>query len=128
MVLTWILALDLGGLGIGAGLLFGSADARTRPWASEVRRLVGLGLLLLAAAVAGGTVAGSSFFALRLACHALFCVLAPLAIARGLVRRGAAGFLAIALGLAAEGAYVWAREVEPYRLEVTHHEIVSERL
>jgi len=76
----------------------------------------------------GLAVLHNRFAVLRLWCHALFCVLAPLAIARGLQRRGAFGLALAALGLAAEGAYLFARHVEPYRLEVTHHELASERL
>src|SRR6185436_20616068 len=71
---------------------------------------------------------GEPFLILRLWCHGLFCVLAPLAIARGAQRRGAVGAAVVVLGFAAEGAYVWARRVEPYRLEVTRHELASTRL
>jgi hypothetical protein len=65
---------------------------------------------------------------LRLLCHALFCVLAPLALWRGLVHRGVVGWSLVALALAAEGCYVWARRVEPYRLEVVRHPVHSARL
>ena len=122
-----ILATDLGGLALGAWLLF-RGGARARSWTSDIGRLLALSAVLLGGAVLAGDVSGGGFLTLRLACHALFCVLAPLAIARGIQRRGAIGWVAVALGLAAEGAYVWAREVEPHRLEVTRHELVSERL
>ncbi len=124
---TSILVTDLGGLACGAWLLFGGQQ-RARSWTDDLGRLILLGVTLLGGAVLAGKVGGGGFLTLRLACHALFCVLAPLAIARGLQRRGGIGWTVVALGLAAEGAYVWARHVEPYRLEVTRHELVSARL
>lgn len=127
MLWTSILVTDLGGLACGAWLLFGG-DQRARSWTSDLGRLVLLGAALLGGAALFGGVGGGGFLTLRLACHGLFCVLAPLAIARGLQRRGSIGWTVVALGLAAEGAYVWALRVEPYRLEVTRHELVSARL
>jgi predicted MPP superfamily phosphohydrolase len=128
MLWTSILATDLLGLGLGIWLLWGGGRARAPGWGGDVRRLCWLGAGLASLAIALGTAMGSGFLVLRLCCHALFCVLAPLVIARGAERRGARGIALVALGLVAEGCYVWARCVEPYRLEVTHHEIRSERL
>lgn len=127
MLWTSILVTDLGGLACGAWLLFGRRGP-ARSWASDLGRLAGLGTVLVSGAVLAGMLHGGGFLTLRLACHALFCVLAPLAVARGLQRRGGIGWMVVALGLAAEGAYVWARHVEPYRLEVTRHELASARL
>jgi len=123
-----ILVTDLGGLALGAWLLW-APRARGAGLRADARRGLWLGLALGALALAAGLgLAGDAFFVLRLWCHVVFCVLAPLAIARGLQRRGAAGLAVAALGLAAEGAYLWARHVEPFRLEVTHAEVVSARL
>jgi predicted MPP superfamily phosphohydrolase len=82
------------------------------------------------------------FGALRAACHALFCVFLPTYGCRGLrllrvqepagcrrwftARRHAVGCLLTVL--AAEACYVWALEVEPFRLEITRARITSPRL
>ena len=128
MLWTSILATDLLGLGLGIWLLWGSGRARAPAWSSDLGRLFGLGAGLAALTLAAGLKHDGGFLVLRLWCHVLFCVLVPLAIARGAQRRGAPGFACVVLGLLAEGAYVWARRVEPYRLEITRHEIRSERL
>jgi uncharacterized protein len=127
-LLLLLAAVDLAGLVAGAWLLFGSPRRRrARPW-TDVGTLVALGLVLGLATGALGWAARESFLVLRLWCHVLFCVLAPLLVARGLARRDAAGWVFLALGLAAEGAYLWARRVEPFRLEVTRHRVESARL
>ncbi|MSR64109.1 MAG: hypothetical protein EXS08_16950 [Planctomycetes bacterium] len=122
-----ILVTDLGGLALGAWLLWGRR-ALARSWSDDARRWTALGLGLGVLTLVTGLALGEPFLVLRLWCHVLFCVLAPLAIARGLQRRGTLGLTLVALGLAAEGAYLWARHVEPFRLEVTHGEVVSARL
>src|SRR5262245_45828412 len=132
MLWLLILATDLLGLAAGAWLLWGARRASEASWASDARRWTGLGVALGALASFAGLALWSGFLVLRLLCHAIFCVLVPLAVplamARAVQRRGALGLAVIVLGLGAEGTYVWARRVEPFRLEVTHHSIVSERL
>jgi predicted MPP superfamily phosphohydrolase len=96
-----------------------------------------------AAAAFAGTAAAAFWFAgmradllmlfseLRAACHLLFCVLLPVLALRALrVRRHAPVLAAQALLVAVTGeaCYVWAREVEPFRLEVTHERVTSRRL
>src|SRR5688572_26561468 len=127
MLLVLLAATDLGGLLLGAWLLFSRPGRRTS-WAGAAARLTALGLGLGIATGAVGLGVGQPFLVLRLWCHVLFCVLAPLGIALGLARRGTFGLTLVALGLAAEGAYLWARHVEPYRLEVRRHVLRSERL
>ena len=120
-----IAAVDVGGLAAGAWLCLRGARGSSR----DLARLALLGAVLLPLGFALGlTVLHNGFAVLRLWCHALFCVLTPVAMARGLQRRGAFGLALAATGLLAEGAYLFARHVEPYRLEVTHHDFTSERL
>jgi len=120
-----VLALfDLLGLVAGFLLLRGGERAPGR----ELLRGFGLAATLVAACVVLGKLHWSDFVILRLLCHALFCVLAPLALWRGLVHRGVVGWSLVLVALAAEGCYVWARRIEPQRLEVTHHRVESERL
>jgi uncharacterized protein len=72
-----------------------------------------------------------AFAAMRAGCHGMFCVFLP---ARGFrairllrISRGTTiGSLLVVL--ACEGCYVWALEVEPFRLEVTRARITSPRL
>ena len=90
-------------------------------------------LLAIVTALVGGLVVGSGFAVLRLWCHVLYCVLAPLLILRGLwwLRRSGwhrIGWTLVLLGLLMDGVYVYARRVEPFALEVNVHEIRSARL
>jgi hypothetical protein len=83
------LATDLGGLALGAWAPVGQRHgARAGSWAADLLRLAALALVVAACGVAWGKAAGEPFLILRLWCHGLFCVLAPLAIARGAQRRG----------------------------------------
>src|SRR5262245_57545419 len=126
--LLLLAAVDLAGLVAGAWLLFGSPRRRrARPW-MDVGMLVGLGVALGLATGVRGFAERQPFLVLRLWCHVLFCVLAPLLVVRGLARRDAAGWAFLVVGLAAEGTYLWARRVEPFRLEVTRHRVESARL
>src|SRR5262245_35644699 len=122
MLWLLILATDLLGLAAGAWLLWGARRASEASWASDARRWTRLGVALGALASFAGLALWSGFLVLRLLCHAIFCVLVPLAVARAVQRavqrKGALGLAVIVLGLGAECAYVWAREVEPFRLEV----------
>ena len=127
-MLLVLAALDLAGLALGAWLLF-ARRAQRRPSARrDLAVLSGLGLALGLGTGLLGLEQGEPFLILRLWCHVLFCILAPLAILLGLVRRDLPGLAGLLLGLAAVGAYAWARRVEPFWLEVTRHRITSERL
>lgn len=119
--LTLVSAYDVLGLLLGGWVLLRGTGGRG--WGIEVRRLAGLAVVLALVPLGIGGIVGGGFLILRLWCHALFCVLAPLALVRGLQRQGAAGWSLVVLALAAEGTYLWARRVEPFRLEVARHEI-----
>lgn len=115
------------------GLVFGLVCA----WRVRYRNDWLEWLMLLAFAGAMMTVAGAflrplgGFAMLRALTHAIFCVVLPVVAVRGIrIRRHSRvlGFLWVALFVAGEATYVFAREVEPRRLEVTHAEITSPRL
>jgi len=117
--------VDLGGLAGGAWWLW-------RKPGSDLRKLLVLGISLgLVAGPVALVVADSYHAILRIWCHVLFCVLAPLCIARGaqdLRRRPAFGVLLLVSGLAMEGVYTYARRVEPFDLQVRRHRIETARL
>lgn len=72
-----------------------------------------------------------SFALLRGMTHALFCVSLPVAAVRGvrvLRQQPVYGALLLSTFVVGEACYVWAREVEPFRLEVTRRTVTSERL
>ncbi len=149
-----IVALDVGGLLLGALLLFvlrarrrlfmraSPVAMRASPGAMralpgamraspavELVLLGGLGLALALCGLALGIgLFGDGFAVLRLWCHAIFCVLAPLCMARGLQRRGHFGWSLLALGACAEGVYLFARHVEPFRLQVRRESVECARL
>lgn len=132
---TLILVTDLVGLAVGVQVFWGSKRARKAEPGRDVLRLVLLGGVLgVATGVMVRLTVANGFATLRLWCHVLFCVLAPLMIARGvhqLLRRprrtAFAAFLIVAAVLM-EGTYVYARRVEPYRLQVRRHVIETDRL
>ncbi|MCB9876291.1 MAG: metallophosphoesterase [Planctomycetes bacterium] len=72
-----------------------------------------------------------NFAVLRGFAHAISCVILPVWLLRAVVLRRRHRWLAGALVAAfvvGEGCYLWAREVEPFRLEVTTHVCTSEKL
>lgn len=99
-----------------------------------LRELLWLAAFAFAVAVAFALplrVLGGGFGVLRGFAHAAFCVILPVCAVRGVCIARPSPWLAAPLLLAfvvGEGCYVWARRVEPRRLEVTHERIVSERL
>lgn len=116
-------------LALGLGL------AWRRRWRGLSREVVyGLGFGVVAAAMHWTAVAALTpdrFAVLRGVCHALFCVFLPVLFVRAIrVRRHAPRTCLLTALLAAfgEGCYVWAREVEPFRLEITRERITSARL
>lgn len=119
--LLLVTAFDLAGLVLGGVLLLRGTGGRGS--GTEFKRLVGLAAALALVPLGIGGLVGGGFLVLRLWCHGLFCVLAPLALVRGLQRRGTVGWSLVVLALVADGAYLWARRVEPFRLEVARHEI-----
>jgi predicted MPP superfamily phosphohydrolase len=115
-------------------LAFGLACAlrlRYRHWLLEAVQAVAF---VGAACTAGGgllLLPYGGFGLLRGVSHALFCVSLPVLLVRALVIRRRAPWLAAAALLAfvvGEGIYVFAREVEPFRLEVTRDAVRSPRL
>jgi len=103
------------------------------PWRGARRDAVAFAAFGAAAGVAlyrVGAGAGA-FGVLRAGCHWLFCVLLPvLALRAARVFGRARGCAAAVLALAAlgEGCYLWAREVEPFRLELLRAQVTTPRL
>lgn len=136
--LTWFcVLLDLVGLTVGLWLQWHATPRGHERWWRELATFTGFGLLLGVVAVLGAdAVADDQGAMVRAACHALFCVLAPILILRGvwlLRRRGGAmlvatGWLFVGTGLGMEATYLYAREWAPRQLQVTHHRIQSPRL
>lgn len=139
MLLPLLCALDV------ALLTFGCWFAWRLPWRGLRRELAliagfGLTVAFVLAGIAEHWFGG--FATMRAGCHALFCVYLPTLACRGFRllrthepadrrrwitgRRLALGTLFCAL--IGEGCYVWAREVEPFRLEITRERITSPRL
>lgn len=122
-----IVLLDVGGLGLGVLLLRSRRDVGGRWRELWMPLAVAVPLLVLTVPL-GHLWTGSPFAVLRLACHVLFCVLAPLLMAGGLMRlreRRLWGVTLLALGLGMDAVYVWAREIEPYLLQIRRHEVSS---
>jgi predicted MPP superfamily phosphohydrolase len=124
------LAIDLGGLVLGVAW---ALKARRRGPLALALGLAALGMMLgLGALLVGIGVYGGVFAVLRLWCHVLFCVLAPLLVLAGLLllrdRRRVPGLGALLLGLAMTAVYVHARRVEPFDLRVTRHDFRHTRL
>lgn len=115
------------------GLALGILLAMRLPWRSAtheaLRWTVFGGVALLLAVVLTRPLGG--FAALRGLTHAAFCVVLPtLAVRAACVfrrSRGVAAALALAF-VGGEACYVFAREVEPFDLEVTSARIQSDRL
>jgi len=128
-MLGFLILFDAVGLVVGALLLFRVAPT-ARGFLADVLRLGVLATALVLAAAWLGPRWGQ-YGALRLLCHGLFCVGAPLSIALGVARWKRSRLWAAALilsGLSAEGLYIYALEIEPYRLDVTVHTVTSPRL
>jgi predicted MPP superfamily phosphohydrolase len=114
-------------------LVLGGVVVWRQPWRGGAREVVLLGavavLALVAIAVPARALGG--FALLRGLCHGLFCVVLPLLLVRAVRLRRAAPSFATALALVfatGEACYVWAREVEPFRLEVTTARATTARL
>ena len=124
-----MILIDVGGLVLGA-LWLARAPSRLR----EALRFVAWGLFLgVVAAGAALVLDAGAFGVMRLWCHVLFCVLAPLLMLWGaghLLRRTgpALGAGLVMLGLAMTAVYAYARRVEPFDLRVTRHTLEPARL
>ncbi len=129
MLLTWLCVLDAALL--VAGLLL-AVRHRCRDLGREVAIWTTFGVVTAGAFWLAATALTPNRFALlRAACHALFCVFLPVLAVRGAVvarTLPAAGTAVLVLALFGEGCYLWARRVEPFRLEVTRERITSRRL
>jgi uncharacterized protein len=127
MIMILCSVADCIALGLGAWLAW-----RTPPdtLAQELGRFLAAGIVVVAAFFVLTTPFGG-FGVMRGLAHALFCVLLPLYCVRGLriwrERAWLAALLIAAFALG-EGIYLVAREVEPFRLEVTAAEIHSPKL
>ena len=139
-MLTTLIVFDLLGWAIGLWLLWGPLGRRTGMGLDLLRGVALLGLGCVGAGALGIVIHRSPFASLRLVCHALFCVVAPLAVLRGIwwctssacrdvgARRWAFGGLLAVVGLSAIAVFDHASRVAPRALEVTVHEIASPRL
>ncbi|MGE3174352.1 MAG: metallophosphoesterase [Planctomycetota bacterium] len=127
-------ATDLGGLAAALAWFCWRGRPGQRSWRGDALQVTAFGVLLgLVASVAALILTRDAFAVLRVQCHVLFCVLAPVVAWRGvalLVRprgRGgrAVGALALLLALGGEVTYVLARRVEPFRLQIARERITS---
>lgn len=114
-------------------LVAGGVLLRRTPWRGVRVELAALAVLVLFAlgtiTLVGRMLGG--FAMLRALCHGLFCVVLPLLAWRAAVVWRHSRSLAAALALVAllgESAYVYARRVEPFRLEVTAATLASPKL
>ncbi len=133
-----ILLVDVFGLALGSLLLW--RWRRQRPSAGRDTVLLSVlgGALAVGAALLARLWLHSGFAMLRLWCHVLFCVLAPLMLIRGIqhLRLGNSnrnsnrifGLLLVGTALLMEATYVYARHAELTDLEVTHHVVTSDRM
>ena len=127
-----IVALDVVGLAGGAWLLWGAFSKRPPSMLRDVALGLVWGSFLAFASAVVGFMFVKYFGVPRLWCHVIFCITAPLMIARGVwwTRHGqrAGGAVLALLGLLLVGTYAYARRIEPFALEVNTHRIHSERL
>lgn len=131
----WLTLVDAVGLVLGILLVFGLNRSLGKLLDSFLLILLlgGLGAGTRSLALWGTE---SQFAVLRMWCHVLFCVFAPLLILRGLhhllarKKNGSVAFAVplLVLGLSMEGLYVFARRVEPFRLQLSRYELQSELL
>ncbi|MCA8954879.1 MAG: metallophosphoesterase [Planctomycetes bacterium] len=129
-ILMTAAALDILGLTCG-GIAVWRAARRGPPRRAVWAVVLGGACVCLVAVVIGLLGFHNSFAAMRLLAHALFCVWAPLLVCAGVLLWRQCRWLAMALpscGVAMDLAYSYARRIEPYRLEVTHYEVVSPKL
>ena len=130
---TSIVVIDVVGLAVGGVALWGYRRGKppTARRDSSMLVLLGGGLACLSWFLARFWLA-SGFGLVRLWCHVLFCVLAPLMLVRGIqhlrLRNRVFGLLLVGTALLMEAAYVYARHAELTDLEVTHHVVMSERM
>ena len=114
-------------------LAFGAVVLQRSPWRGLRRELPLLGMLAAVLVLPIGALTGAQggFAAMRGVSHGVFCVLLPLLALRAFcLRRDCRWFACVlaACTITGEACYVWARRVEPFRLEVTEHRITSKRL
>lgn len=139
MLLPLLCALDVVFLAVGCWF------AWRLPWRGplhELALIAGFGLTVAFVLTGSAWHWFAGFATMRAGCHALFCVCLPTLACRGVrllctqrppdrhrwitARRHALGSLFCAL--IGEACYLWAREVEPFRLEITRERITSPRL
>lgn len=122
-----VVIVDVAGLAVGGLLLWGDFAPFGRGRDLWIPALVAA-LVYVCGEEAARLLTDSPFVGVRLACHALFCIFAPLLMARGLWhlrRRRAFGVLLLALGAGMDLTYLWAREVAPYDLQMRRYEVIS---
>ncbi len=131
-----IYCVDVGGLALGFFMLWRRRTELRVLHEVLLFSILGAGLGI-ASAIAAYQVNLGGFGVMRLWCHVLFCVLAPLLCLRGMwllraqnalvsVRRLGAVF--VVLGMSMMSTYLYASFVEPRWLETTRHVIESPRI
>lgn len=128
-----LVIFDLCLWGMALAAYFVARRAAWRSLAAELRIFLLLAALgCCASLLLGRVVYQNNFASLRFLAHTLFCLLAPVLFWRSMVlgfagRRGlgAAGAL---LALGGEAVYIYARQVEPYWLDVTRYTYTTPRL
>ena len=137
--LVTLALFDALALGLGAWLLW--RGRRPLRWSRNLLVLATYAAVLLVIAVPlARWLTGSPFASFRVSCSVLFCILAPLMVARGADhlwtrRQGprgrgcvAFGLLVVVAGLGMEGVYAHAHFIGPRNLRVQRYQLVSERL
>lgn len=125
---AWIL-YDVVGLGLGGLWLWRTASAQ----GAVSRDLIRVGVLALSLFFGAVILASAqgAFALLRGLCHGMFCVGAPLllvvAVQRWREQRAKALFL-VALAVGMDLAYLYARRVEPFDLEITRRTVTAPEL
>jgi uncharacterized protein len=117
----------------GIALAIGIPLVLRQRWRGLSAELLGTAVVagLILGAISALTLPGGGFALMRGWAHGLFCVVLPLLALRALRVSGPAPRLAalwLTIAALGTGCYVWARRVEPFRLEVTTATVTSPRL
>ncbi|MFO1053835.1 MAG: hypothetical protein U1F36_16585 [Planctomycetota bacterium] len=126
---TGFVVCDVLGLALGAWLLW-RRGPRAAGLGRDVRVATVFGLSWVAATALLFTALARSFFGgIAATVHALLFVVAPLTFLRGasrlVVARRVDGLVGVLVGCVIVGVHAWAHFVEPYRLAVDTHHIVT---
>jgi predicted MPP superfamily phosphohydrolase len=125
-IFVWL--IDCGGLAVGVALLWGGFLRERRGRDFWIFAGLFAGMILFSAPL-GVRLARSAFALMRITCHVMFCVLAPLLMVRGAWHvhggRRAVGALMLLLGLGMDFTYYYAHDVERFNLQVRRYDVPS---